>query len=143
MLPAHRTTAATRAWAILAACAVACVAEPDQIVEPGDSLLTGEYGGDGIGIVATATQARFEFRCADGHTGPLRLDSGGAARASGTYLPVWAGGRPRDLEVEARLRWPGILDLTVRIGDGPSLSFVALLDAPPDVAARCLLGAAS
>jgi len=73
MLPAHHTTAATRAWTILAACVVACVVEPDQVAEPDHLLLTGQYGGDGIGLVATATEARFEFRCADGHTGPLRL----------------------------------------------------------------------
>jgi hypothetical protein len=137
MLPAYCTTAATRAWTILAACAVACVVEPDHL------LLTGLYGGDGIGLVATATEARFEFRCAYGHTGPLRLGWDGIARASGTLQAYGAPWRSRDLDVEARLRESVVLELTIRIGEGSSVSYVALLDTPPDVAAYCLDAGAS
>ena len=140
MLPAYPTTAATRAWTILAACAVACVAEPDQVAEPDHLLLTGQYGGDGIGLVATAWKTTFEFRCAAGYTGPLLLGMDGVARAEGT----WHSDLLSDpLRVEARPTSSMTLGLTVRIGDGPSLSFEARLDTPPDVAAICALAAAS
>jgi hypothetical protein len=36
-----------------------------------------------------------------------------------------------------------VLELTIRIGEGPSISYVALLDTPPDVAAYCLDAGAS
>ena len=61
------------ALAALAACAT----------EPRGPVLTGQFGGRMLGMVATDTAVHFQFACGYAVTGPLRLESGGAYRAIG------------------------------------------------------------
>jgi len=91
------------ALAAVAACAT----------EPQSAVLTGPFGGRGLGLVATRTGARFQLACATGATGPLRLQSGGTYKAGGSAAPSFAGGTPWSLDVTARLAGSSLLEVSM------------------------------
>ena len=98
----------------LALAAIILMALAACITEPEGSLLSGQYGGRLAGLVATDTAAHFEFVCARGTTGPLRLDGTGAARASGVAFEGFPPWRSLSLYVTVRLSGDTIDLTTVR-----------------------------
>ena len=59
--------------------------------EPRGPALIGEFGGVGLGLVATDTAAHLQLACSNGVTEPLRLGDGGTYRASGVWWQYLGG----------------------------------------------------
>jgi hypothetical protein len=66
-----------------------------------------------LGLIATDTSAHFQFACGSGVTGPLRLQEGGAYRASGVSSSVAAGARPVSFDVTAAPASDAVLYLLI------------------------------
>lgn len=94
--------------ALILVALAACITEPDG------SLLSGQFGGRRAGLLATDTAAYFEFTCAGGTTGPLRVDRTGLAHASGVVFDSWPPDQPWSLHVTVRLSGEVIDLATVR-----------------------------
>ncbi len=73
-------------WLLLLLLGTACL-------EPGvPSLITGEWGGPHLGMIATATGADLEYDCAMGTiAGGIRPDAGGRFSAVGEHFPGHGG----------------------------------------------------
>lgn len=91
--PNLRGSLITLALGALAACAT----------EPQSRFLTGEFGGRLIGLVATDTAAHFQFPCARGVTGPLRVDSAGTAHATGVAADGFPPGLSWSLHIVTKV----------------------------------------
>jgi hypothetical protein len=116
MLRAIHITIAALGLGTLAMYTTGCVTEPDGTV------LTGQFGGANIGLIATDTAAHFEFLCGGAVTEPLRFDADGTAHASGATWSVGAGPSV-DIIVEARPVHV-TLQVTIRFGAGEPRSYV-------------------
>lgn len=69
---------------LVAACASPRTAPP--------SVITGDWGGDHAGLIATADSGTLEYDCAAGRiTEPLRPGSDGSFMAAGTHTPGHGG----------------------------------------------------
>lgn len=72
-------------------CAVALVACAESRTSP-PAVVTGGWGGDHAGLVATPDSGTMEYDCAVGRiTEPLRPDADGAFTAIGTHTPGHGG----------------------------------------------------
>ncbi len=76
---------------LLVLCALAAAGCADERMAP-PAVITGEWGGDRAGLVATPDSGTLEYDCAAGRiTEPLRPASDGRFTASGTHTPGKGG----------------------------------------------------
>ena len=87
---------------LLTVAAAALLAGCYQFTEPQRPALIGQFGGRMLGVAATDTAAHYQFICASGVTGPLRLQDDGTYRASGAVTPVFGWPSP-SMDVTAAL----------------------------------------
>lgn len=107
-----------RALLLLVAGSVACL-EPN-----GPGLVTGDWGGDHLGLIATAAGADLEYDCATGRISePIRSDRSGHFSVIGEHYPGHGGPiRVDEEQVKRPARYDGtvhgdIMTLTVTLTD--------------------------
>jgi len=87
------------------------------LTEPNAGVVQGVFGGYLLGVTATVHEARYDFACGRGVTGPLRIGSDGTAIARGLVWGFSAGTFTDSLLVVARLHG-NLLDVTHTIVSG-------------------------
>ena len=130
-----------RAAASLIAIALAACAS----VTPSGGPLTGEWGGEHVGLKLTETGGTLDYDCAAGTIDePLVVRRDGSFEASGTHTPA-LGGPERVGEVRPtyRARYTGAvrgqrMTLAARVENGVALSPFTLVRGAEPVIMRCL-----
>lgn len=75
----------------LLAIALVIVASACASVPPAGIPVTGEWGGNHIGMILDESGGRIEYDCADGIIGPIVPDAAGRISAAGTHTPGSGG----------------------------------------------------
>ena len=134
----------TGTWhATLVALVVAAMALAACATEPDGPVLTGNYGGQLLGLTATDLGAEWDFVCAHGITGPLQIDHLGAGHAHGTLYYSWGGGRA-PLYVTAMPIGDTLIVAVSVEGEAPHTDGYRLVrGAPPDFHGRGCIAAQS
>ena len=118
------------------------------LLEPNGSaaLVTGDWGGPHLGMIATDSAASLEFDCALGTIpGPIRTDVKGAFSVTGLFFPGFGGPLPMPSDAESHpARYDGVvrgdkMTLTVTLTDSnTSLGTYTLLRGGSPYVVKCV-----
>jgi hypothetical protein len=105
--------------------------------EPGAPVLTGSWGGPGLGLTATSTAASLVFGCSWATTGALRAEPTGVYTASGQYTCSFACGSST-IYVDARAAADTLLVTTyLPSANRAPVAYRVVRDAAPVVNTLC------
>lgn len=111
---------------------------------PAAGPVTGEWGGDHVGLTLQASGGSLDYDCAAGTIGPVVPDSGGRFTAAGSHTPAMGGpDRVGEVRPSYAARYSGTvrgnrMTLTGRTSNGLDLGPFVLERGRPANLLRCL-----